>query len=463
VLYSGEALADTILQQLEKWQLHPQHMRGQAYDGAGAMTGKTKGVAARICALYPKAQHTHCAAHRLNLCVVKCCSIIEVNNVMHTVDSISQFFSASPKRQQLLDKWITDTLPSEEKRKKLKKMRKTRWVERHEAFEVFCDLFIAIYSCLEEIVSSPVSEWNRESRAEAHTQLTAISKFSFIATLLISQRLLSYTKGLSVKLQGAYVDVARAFRDVTLVKTENLRQNIDTFHCSLYQEILRLAGLVESEECSPRVVCRQQHRQNAPSVSCEEHYKVSVTIPILDHLIAELNDRFDNSSTFSVTIIEFMQLLPSEIIKREESLSEEDFLTIIRLYRDDLPSHRGLGAELDLWVNQWLIDSNLAATLNTPEKVLGHVDEDYFPNIKMLFIIMATLPITSCECERSISALGLIKTNLRSTMTSDRLNALVMMHHHRDIQLNGEEVVKEYAKLHTHRLLLVNPLLENDD
>ena len=43
-------------------------MRGQTYDGAGAMAGKTKEVAARITALYPKAQHTHCAAHhRLNL------------------------------------------------------------------------------------------------------------------------------------------------------------------------------------------------------------------------------------------------------------------------------------------------------------------------------------------------------------------------------------------------------------
>ena len=86
---SGEALADNILEQLKAWQLHPQYMRGQAYDGAGAMAGKTKGVAARINTLYPKALYTHCAAHRLNLCVVKCCGIIEVNNVMHIAESIS--------------------------------------------------------------------------------------------------------------------------------------------------------------------------------------------------------------------------------------------------------------------------------------------------------------------------------------------------------------------------------------
>ena len=123
-----------------------------------------------------------------------------------------------------------------------------------------------------------------------------------------------------------------------------------------------------------------------------------------------------------------------------------------------------LDTELDIWVNQWLSDSsNLAVTLNTPEKALGHLDEDYFPNIRMLFIIMATLPVTSCECERSISTLDLIKTNLRSTMTEDRLNGLIKLHYHQDIELNGEEVVTQYAKRHPHRLLLVNPFQEDQE
>ena len=36
-------------------------LRGQTYDGAGAMAGKTKGVAARITELYPKALYTQCS------------------------------------------------------------------------------------------------------------------------------------------------------------------------------------------------------------------------------------------------------------------------------------------------------------------------------------------------------------------------------------------------------------------
>ena len=99
---SGEAIADNILSKLTDWQLEPQLLRGQAYDGAGAMAGKNKGVAARISAKYPKALYTHCVSHRLNLCVMKCCIIREVN-MMQTSDTVSRFFSNSPKRQLALD------------------------------------------------------------------------------------------------------------------------------------------------------------------------------------------------------------------------------------------------------------------------------------------------------------------------------------------------------------------------
>ena len=70
---TGEAIAGDTYSQLKKWQLDPQLLHGQVFDGPGAMAGRSKRVAARITALFPKAVFTHCAAHRLNLCAVKCC------------------------------------------------------------------------------------------------------------------------------------------------------------------------------------------------------------------------------------------------------------------------------------------------------------------------------------------------------------------------------------------------------
>ena len=102
-------------------------------------------------------------------------------------------------------------------------------------------------------------------------------------------------------------------------------------------------------------------------------------------------------------------------------------------------------SELDLWQHKWKSDSELAVSLCTPEKSLVHADCDFFPNIHTLLCIMGTLPVTSCECERSISMLKLIKTSLRSSMGQDRLNGLAMLYYHRDIEITSEEVVDEFS------------------
>ena len=79
---SGEAIAKRILKKIGDWQLSATHLRRQSHNGEGAMAGKKKGVATRISQLFPKALNTQCAAHCVNLCVVKCCSTSEIQNAM---------------------------------------------------------------------------------------------------------------------------------------------------------------------------------------------------------------------------------------------------------------------------------------------------------------------------------------------------------------------------------------------
>ena len=112
---TGRAIADNILLKLSQWQLELEYLRGQAYDGAGAMAGKSKGAASYIVTKQRKALYTHCASHRLNLCVVKCCSIREINNMMESVDKILRFFNNSPKRQLALERWIDEFFTQHEK------------------------------------------------------------------------------------------------------------------------------------------------------------------------------------------------------------------------------------------------------------------------------------------------------------------------------------------------------------
>ena len=94
---------------------------------------------------------------------------------------------------------------------------------------------------------------------------------------------------------------------------------------------------------------------------------------MLDHLIAELNNRFDPVS--SQHVIELMNLLPSTIT----SSQHHDFENVLKIYGEDLPSSKSFPSELHLWQHKWSSQAEVASALNTPEKASKHADGDFFP------------------------------------------------------------------------------------
>lgn len=95
---TGRNLADKMLSFLRLQGVDLTKMRGQAYDGAGSMAGKTSGAAALITE-YPLALYLHCASHCLNLAVVKSLDETNIRNMMGIVDKVWIFFSAHSKQQ----------------------------------------------------------------------------------------------------------------------------------------------------------------------------------------------------------------------------------------------------------------------------------------------------------------------------------------------------------------------------
>ena len=109
-----------------------------------------------------------------------------------------------------------------------------------------------------------------------------------------------------------------------------------------------------------------------------------------------------------------------------------------------MPNYIAIPGELDLWKQYWVtfkgsVPSNVSETL----KLLSLLSS---------LRILATLPVTPCECERSFSALRRLKNYNRSTMKNERLNGLALMHVHKDIQPDIQEVINKFAKQHPRRL-----------
>ena len=65
-------------------------------------------------------------------------------------------------------------------------------------------------------------------------------------------------------------------------------------------------------------------------------------------------------------------------------------------------------------------------------------------------VLLVTLPVTSCESERSISLLQLIKSRFRSTMIEDRSNSLALMYFRKDISIDPEDVITQFALAKTN-------------
>ena len=100
---------------------------------------------------------------------------------------------------------------------------------------------------------------------------------------------------------------------------------------------------------------------------------------------------------------------------------------------------------------------------NTITTTLKECDKLFFSKVATILRISAMFPVTSCECERSISTLRLQKPYLRSTMGQCRLTYLVLMyilHNHTDISVNTQKIVTDFARRQPRSIILPGILIE---
>ena len=122
-----------------------------------------------------------------------------------------------------------------------------------------------------------------------------------------------------------------------------------------------------------------------------------------------------------------------------------------QFYKSDLPFPDHFFQELDTWrdivLNHDSPPSNVITTLKT-FKFSG------IENIKTALKILATIPIPSCECERSFSGMRRLVNCCRTTMSGERLNGLASMNFHLDMIPDAEKVIAKYGAARNRRLSL---------
>ncbi|XP_065675892.1 52 kDa repressor of the inhibitor of the protein kinase-like [Hydra vulgaris] len=330
---TGLSLAQNIISATDDLGLDIQKCRGQGYDGAGAMSGKLKGISSRVKLINSKAIFVHCACLKLNLVIGKSCNVQSVRNALDQIKDISYFFNLPPKRASCLNKFI---FPGQAK---LIDTRRTRWVQKLKGLYVFFDNYISVFHSMEEMAYNEGKSYNIDTSSKASCFLNLMKNLSFIVSLVLTKQIMDYFYAITVVLQTKAFDISQQCNEINCLKTQSLdlKKNIDVYHNQWYLIALDLAKTLDISKVKPRLCGRQVYRDNYPSDTVSDYFKYSIISSLLDHLINELEDRFD-----------------------------EDFMELLHFNISDMPHPTSIRAELDLWEtfgnNQSVIPSTITET-----------------------------------------------------------------------------------------------------
>ena len=121
---------------------------------------------------------------------------------MDVITCFASFFQClSPKRQNALEECISkypNTLKT-----KLLPLCRTCWVERIDALETTLNLLEEIIGTFSHISDNSDRSWNQESAIRAFSLVKRID-FKFITNLLITQKVIDFTAGITTSLQKRF-------------------------------------------------------------------------------------------------------------------------------------------------------------------------------------------------------------------------------------------------------------------
>ena len=165
---------------------------------------------------------------------------------------------------------------------------------------------------------------------------------------------------------------------------------------------------------------RRTRSQNANRNESVRDYYVSLYVSVYSETCSAIASRFASQSLEIVSDIENSLLRGSA-----KSLDE-----VKKLYHGDMCANR-LASELEQ-LRVGLLAAAKSKDVTTIDEMhcLFASDSSYcimFPSVSALLSIYPSLPCTSCEAERSFSALRRLKTYLRSTTSQKRLNHICLL------------------------------------
>jgi hypothetical protein len=451
---NAEQLSSLVLDCFIRLNLDVHHLRGQGYDGAAVMAGARNGVAAKIAQREPRAVYMHCAGHTLNLALQDASKHVTlIREVLDIIRELINFMRDSPKRCRLFDE-VKSQLPELDeshlsRSMSLRPLCPTRWTVRTASLSSVSTNYTALLQTLNDITT----QCRDDSGAKAAGFLRQLESFDIWFGVQLALLVFEPTEQCSRILQTKNISAVDA-KNAAIV-TNTLLQSLrnDAKFNSFYDNCVEQAETIGVEQPILKRQIRRPGRfeDGAPAYhpqTCRDKFR-QIYNQFVDSAVTSIADRFDNPA---YTL--FAQIESTLIQSANGTVSEKDVSAICAHFGDDLQLDklsRQLGVLTDLCrgrgqritsINQLLdkfVDLGPAVNLLDAVNTL----------LRLFFV----LPASVASAERSFSAMRRMKTYLRSTMTSERLNSVMVLHVNKELTdaLRVSDIMREFISFNDTR------------
>lgn len=312
----------------------------------------------------------------------------------------------------------------------LKPLCATRWTVRGKAVRNTIDQYEAVVEALEEMAAGSSNVATR-----AGGLLVRFQKGITLLALYMALTVIEPLEILNTGLQARENTVAGMMKAVDVLKNSLARLRREEDFAILFKRAEDRAKELDLEEIvAPRVRRPPKRFAGTGAIfsaeSPEQHFRMEF-FKIIDTALMQLSSRIEQDGIQSYVKLE-QCLLTGEVSDVCSAYPELN----VPLLRIQLPMFR----------QQFKFTStDEAATVM--RSIVVEV-RNLFGQVEVLLRLLLVVPATSCEAERSFSALRRLKTWLRSTMSQRRLNSVAVCHvHHAYIdEIDIRTVVDDFVR-----------------
>ena len=303
----------------------------------------------------------------------------------------------------------------------------TQFTERHLSVKVLRELLPFVVLAVEQLMT-----WQSlETKKEALNIECLIKNVRFIVGLLMLESITAVLKPATENLQSKQVDLGSCMTTIILMKQQLQEMNGDYWHNFLFPKIMKLGGELNVDIAKPR-----QAGGGNQSESVSEYYG-KVWRSALQNVIDDHNLKFGPNQHH---VILLQHLIPG-FVPAAPVTDEEVAKVLLTKYQSLCPSTSPmeLEREINRWRHRW------ADIDDKPQTAISALNNtESFPNIRNFLPLFVTLPITSCEPERVFSKVQRTKTTIRSTMGTERLEALVIIPAHGSTLPSHQDIINTF-------------------